>query len=168
MQPEAKAMAPELENLWDLEMEKAFDALTILQRKVLAQWIRQDCRNMAGAYKKVVPDLAVDSYKSGAALMMKSKAVKGVMDRMKDVALEDFFEARHTLVDALGANKNVYGRGPDGMPMLVETSPDYPVRVRAAEVLSKLHGNNAPEKHQIDATIKSVVIEVQLPALKEE
>lgn len=92
------------------------------------------------------------------------QAVLAVYQKHRD---DDILLIRQTLREAATeAIRPVFSKDPDGQPEKVEDLPDYPVRIKAAEALAKLHGANAPAEVKHSGEITSKVVQINLPTRK--
>ena len=166
---EAKEIEPGLEMVWDKEIDAEFRGLPTTYVKFVNEWVKGGMIKPYEAYQRGVDRSATKEIAQAAArVMMRHKGVKMFMERLKDVAMEDFFDVRRTLVEALDAKDEVWVRDPVGNNIKLGDAPNHSARIRAAEVLAKLHGLNAPEKHEVKSEHRSIVLEVQLPPIKEQ
>lgn len=140
------------EELALLNSEKAvpaFHNLNLRQQKFILHYLGEG--NGAEAYRQAYNELASDHVAAvcGSQLLTNPN-IKIILEAFQDHKDEDLVLIRKTYIDAAkGAVKPVYGKDSNGQPEKVEDLPDHAIRVKAAESLSKLHGLNAADKHEV-------------------
>lgn len=163
---EVKAIEPALEELWDREIDEELRDLPPAHIRFVGEWVKNGMLRPHEAYQKAInPEASKEIAAIAARKILRHKGVRMLIERLRDVATEDFFAVRATLLEALEAKDEIWIRGPVG-PVSAGSAPNWSARIRASEVMAKLHGLNAPERHEVKSEHRSIVIEVQIPPLK--
>lgn len=132
-----KTIPQDWEPIWDEDFEETFAALVPKQRLFVVEMVRTGFKK-AEAFRRAYPGA---EYSSGIVDAILSKpGVKAILERFTDWAMQDLFEARQVIKDAMEAKKKVYFEGAE-----VDEVDDHAIRLKAVEVLNKMNGANKEE-----------------------
>jgi hypothetical protein len=157
---------PYNQDLLDLVKAQDPDVLTAWHKCTRAQqdfiiYVLQDLPNYE-AYRLAhkLPLSNKRSLEAMACMSLRSVNIKPVMAALNNRRDLDLHKVINTLTEAVEAVKDSLEVDSDGVTRAIK-APDWPIRLKAADQLAKLHALNAPVKQIVD--VRSTVIRYHKP-----
>jgi len=129
---EIRQISKDWEAIWDAEFQLAFETLLPKQRQFVIEYVRNGYKKreaFANAYGT--------SYSANLVHNLLGKQeIQLILGRFTDWARDDLFQAHRVLEEAMDATYTV-GKGKKAKEL-----PDHMIRIKAAEAINKMSGNN--------------------------
>jgi hypothetical protein len=161
-----KSIPEELTEVWDQSIAEIFAKLLPKQQDFLLAYV--NCWSGAEAYRRSHNPLAKNEVAAAnGSRLISNDNISSILGKFTNQKTEALFLVQKTYNEAAqNAMKPIFGKDESGQPVLVMEQPDYAVRVKAAEAISKLHGLNQPAEVKHSGEVTSRILQINLPTRK--